>query len=176
MTRVEIIAIVLRVAAIWLFLLGISALVMSLATSTPETRSLADAVMPLMILGFSVLTWAFATALARRILPESDAGALAVAWTKDDVETVTLRLLGINLLAWGVVGFAYSLVLDRLQTGEQWPAFARAQHVAELARNGALCVIGLGLVLGKARLRRIWERIRSQESEEPEPMEETDQT
>lgn len=170
MTRVEIVAIVIRIGAVWLFMVGIAGLTFSVV-STVGAHSVWDSVIPLLHLGFSIVTWSFATVLARRLLPEADSGEAVVRWTRDDVETLVLRLLGVNLLAWGVAGLVYSVVLEQLQSGQEWSTIERASHLAELARNAALCAVGTLLVLGKARLKRAWDRFRGTGMGDADPSE-----
>src|SRR5262245_18907425 len=73
MSRVEAIAIALRVAAIFLSLLGIYGLFAALAL-VGGSPDLYAAVVPVTLLGLGVFTWIFSVALARRILPEPDPG------------------------------------------------------------------------------------------------------
>jgi hypothetical protein len=167
MTRVEIVAIVLRLAGIWMFANGIVSMAIAINRLSVDPEFTAIAVLPVMFMGVAVATFCWAIPLARKLLPEPDPGDPVSRWTKGEVETVAFRLLGIYLLVIGVSGLGHGLVLGQQMADQSWPTPSdRALHLAELVRDAMTSVLGLGLVLGPAKLKQAWASFRGRDQDE----------
>ena len=166
MTRTEIVAVAIRMLALW-FLFAVASMVaitaghlMSAGGGSRGAVAL-GVLVETTLLAVSVLIWKFSVPLAKWILPEPDPGDQVAKWGIQDLERVALRVLGLNLTAWGVCGIGYSLAYGVLAGGEDWVnKGVQAMGVAECVRNVILVVFGLGFFLGKSGLKKIFEGVR----------------
>jgi hypothetical protein len=166
MTRTEIVAVALRIVALW-FLLAVASMtaitaghVMSVSGGSSGAVAM-GVLVEMTLLAVSVLIWKFSVPLAKWILPETDPGVQVAPWGTQDLERVALRVLGLNLTAWGVCGIGYSVAYGVLAGGEDWVnKGVQAMGVAECVRNLILVVFGLGFFLGKDGLKKIFEGVR----------------
>jgi hypothetical protein len=178
MTRAEIVAVAIRLLALWLLFAAVSfvAVMAVQAVGDENARGAAAAValvMTAMLLILSMLTWKFSVTLANRVLPQPDPGVKVTKLGSQELERLALRVLGLNLTAWGLSGIAYSIAFGFAVGREEWiREGVRAQGVAELARHAALLILGLALFLGKAGLKRIFDKVRDGGMDEVEKSEE----
>jgi hypothetical protein len=171
MSRVEIIAMVLRVAAIFVFLIGLFTLIelLLMANGLPAMEAI---ILPAFLVGLSFFTWLFSVDLARRILPEQDPGTTVVTWTVGEIERIGIRLVGLYVGTLGLSRLISAIAFRWQVASELTDTVARARSRADFAGAIAMCLLACCLVLGKDTLKRAWRSVRGQDPEDMEPLEE----
>ena len=169
MTRHDIMTVAIRLGALWLVYLAVV-----LATGALFTWSVTSPGLGILLLiqvGFlllvSVVVWRISSPLASKLLPEIVPGAPLVRWSRADVQDLIFRVLGVFLLATA----ASDLVGVWVASGAPDPGttIAISERRADLAKQATLVLFGLGLILGRAGLRRAWERFKNPGGDIPEP-------
>jgi NO-binding membrane sensor protein with MHYT domain len=168
MTRTEIIAVAIRLLAIYFFVQALSLLVVAVAAPV-KTRAWGDAAMFLvqlaLLLVACALTWRLAPLLAGKVLPEIDPGESVLALSTRDLERVALRVLGAFLVVVGVSGLGYSamyasVVAKARGEGTWLDQLGGADVAGGAVRSLIQVVAGVGLFLGMSGLRRVTSAMR----------------
>lgn len=164
MTRTEIVAVAIRLLAVWLFVQALATTAAGVAYARYVLQSFVQ--LALLLLA-SALTWKFSVALARRTLPQSDPGDPVVPLSSREIERMTLRVLGVFLVVAGLSGLGQTLtyaqiIAETSGRGTWLGQPSQPDIVSLLVRYGIQLVAGLLLFLGKTGLRRVLAVVRGE--------------
>jgi len=168
MIQAQGVAVAIRLLAIWFLAQAVALLTTITAYDLLNQGAgggwpVAVNIITLLVLG--ALTWAFAPALASKVLAGLDSEAHPRV-ANPDLQRVALRTFGAVLAAVGACGLVFSVVLffqaRPAAGGEDVLARQADLHlrVAEFSRSMAQALIGVGLVLGRSGVRAVWDKVR----------------
>ncbi len=175
MTRAEGITITLRLFALLLLVLVLLLLVMSVVTAS-GVRDWTIAGMGLaqsaLMLGAGALIWRSSAAIAGFVSPAEEEGAPGTPVTREGLQHVAFRAVGLVLAAMGLSGLAQCTVFAELQAraygGGSWlRRLGQPDLGAGIAQSLVQLVAGVFLFLGAEGIRRIKDRVRGVEPGEP---------